>query len=67
METKIGPSYANLFVGYVENIIVPNCHRPKLYLYKRYIDDCVSTTLSTALKCPWEISVNSLAFLNIKL
>ena len=66
MGTKMGPSYANLFVGYID----------------RYIDDCVGATSSTreklnqfitavnsfhpALKYTWEISDTSLAFLDIK-
>ena len=83
MGTKMGPSYANLFVGYVENNFFSNYHGPKPHLYKRYIDDCVGATSSSreelnqfitsvnsfhpALKYTWEISENSLAFLDIKL
>ena len=32
METKMGPSYANLFVGYVENKFFSNYHGPKPWL-----------------------------------
>ena len=83
MGTKMGPSYANLFVGFIENKFFSNYHGPKSDLYKRYIDDCVSATSSSkeelnlfinavnsfhpALKYTWEISENSLAFLDIKL
>ena len=83
MGTKMGPSYANLFVGFTENKFFSNCHGPKPDLYKHYIDDCVGATSSSreelnqfinsvnsfhpALKYTWEISANSLAFLNIKL
>ena len=75
--TKMGPSYANLFVGFIENKFFSNYHGPKPDLYKRYIDDCVGATSSSkeelnlftnaALKYTWEISENSLAFLDIKL
>ena len=79
----MGPSYANLFVGFIENKFFSNYHGPKPDLYKRYIDDCVGATSSSkeelnlfinsvnsfhpALKYTWEISENSLAFLDIKL
>ena len=81
MGTKMGPSYANLFVGFIENKFFFNYHGPKPDLYKRYIDDCVGATSSSreelnlfinsvnsfhpALKYTWEISENSLAFLDI--
>ena len=83
MGTKMGPSYANLFVGFIENKFFSNYDGPKPDLYKRYIDDCVGTTSCSreelnqfinsvnsfhpALKYTWEISENSLAFLDIKL
>ena len=83
MGTKMGPSYANLFVGFIENEFFSNYHGPKPDLYKRFIDDCVGATSSSkdeldqfitavssfhpALKYTWEISENSLAFLDIKL
>ena len=83
MGTKMGPSYANLFVGFIENNFFSNYHGPKPDLYKRYIDDCVGATSSSkeelnlfinsvnffhpAIKYTWEISENSLAFLDIKL
>ena len=78
MGTKMGPSYANLFVGFIKNKFFSNYHGPK-----HYIDDCVGTTSSSreelnlfinsvysfhlALKYTWEISENSLAFLDFKL
>ena len=83
MGTKMGPSYANLFIGFIENKFFSNYHGPKPDLYKRYIDDCVGATSSSkeelnlfinsvnsfhpALKYTWEISENSLAFLDVKL
>ena len=81
--TKLGPGYANLFVGYIENEFFSNYDGPKPGLYKCFIDDCVGATLSSreelsqfitsvnsfhpALKYTWEISENSLVFLDIKL
>ena len=82
MGTKMGPSYANLFVGYIEQKVFNQYNGPKPELYRRYIDDCVGATSSTreelnqlitavnsfhpALKYSWEISNTSLAFLDIK-
>ena len=82
MGTKMGPSYANLFVGYVEHKIFNQYNGPKPELYRRYIDDCIGATSSSredlnqfitavnsfhpALKYTWEISDTSLAFLDIK-
>ena len=79
MGTKMGPSYANLLVGFIENKFFSNYHGQKPDLYKRYIDDCVGATSSSreelnlfinsvnffhpVLKYTWEISENSLAFL----
>ena len=79
----MGPSYANLFVGYVEHQFFNeyNGHKPELY--GRYIDDCIGAISSSieeldqfitsvnsfhpALKYTWEISETSLAFLDIKI
>jgi len=71
MGTKMGPSYANLFVGYIENQFFNQYNGPKPELYRRYIDDCIGATSSIssfhpALKYTWEISDTSLAFLDIK-
>ena len=79
----MGPSYANLFVGYIEHKFFSQYNGPKPELYRRYIDDCVGATSSTreelnqfvtavnsfhpTLKYTWEISDTSLAFLDIKL
>ena len=43
MGTKMGPSYANLFVGFIEH----QYHGPKPELYGCYIDDCIGATSST--------------------
>ena len=82
MGTKMGPSYANLSVGYIEHQFFNQYNGPKPELYRRYIDDCIGATSSTredlnqfitavnsfhpALKYTWEISDTSLAFLDIK-
>ena len=74
MGTKMGPSYANLFVGFIEHQFFSQYHGPKPELYGRYIDDCIGATSSTkeeltqfitavnsfhpALKYTWEISFN---------
>ena len=78
----MGPSYANLFVGYVEHQFFNQYNGPKRELYGRYIDDCIGAISSSreeldqfitsvnsfhpALKYTWEISEASLAFLDIK-
>ena len=82
MGTKMGPSYANLFVGYVEHQFFNQYDGPKPDLYGRYIDDCIGAISSSReelnrfitsvnsfhppLKYTWEISETSLAFLDIK-
>ena len=76
----MGPSYANLFVGYIENQFFNQFNGTKLYSH--YIDDCVGATSSSreelhhfitsvnsfhpALKYTWEISETSIAFFDIK-
>ncbi|KAK2549798.1 hypothetical protein P5673_029619 [Acropora cervicornis] len=78
----MGPSYASLFVGYVEHQFFNQYDGPKPDFYGRYIDDCIGAISSsreelnrfitsvnsfhTALKYTWEISETSLAFLDIK-
>ncbi|XP_054757395.2 uncharacterized protein LOC129263512 [Lytechinus pictus] len=39
MGTKMGPSYACLFVGFVGEQMLQSYHGPKHVLFKRYIDD----------------------------
>ena len=81
MGTKMGATYANHFIGNIENNIFSNYHGPKPDLYKRYIDDCVGATLSSREELnlfitsvnyfhpdlKYTFSENSLAFLDIKL
>ena len=78
----MGPSYANLFVGYIENQFFNQFNGTKPELYGRYIDDCSGATSSSkeeldhfitsvnsfhpTLKYTWEISETSIAFLDIK-
>ena len=49
MGTKMGPSYANLFVGYIEHMhqFFNQYSGTKPELYHCYIDDCVGATTST--------------------
>ena len=83
MGTKMGPSYDNLFVGFIEHQFFIQYHGPNPELYGRYIDDCIGATSSSregltqfitavnsfhpALKYTWEISDTFLAFLDIKI
>ena len=83
MGTRMGPSYANLFAGFIEHQFFRQYHGPKPELYSCYIDDCIGATSSTkeeltqsitaidsfhpALKYTWEICDTSLAFLDIKI
>ena len=46
MGTKMGLSYANLFVGFVEHLFLSQYNDPKPELYGCYIDDCIGTTSS---------------------
>ena len=48
MGTKMGPSYAYFFVGFIEVHQFFNQYNGlKPDLYRHYIEDCVSTTSST--------------------
>ena len=83
MGTEMEPSYANLFVGFIEHPFFIQNNGPKPELYGRYINDCIGATSSTreeltqfitavnsfhpALKYTWGISDTSLAFLDIKI
>ena len=81
MGTKMGPSYANLFVGYIEHPIFQQYTGPKPEYFGRYIDDCIGATSCSridldsfisyvnsfhpALEFTWEISDKSVTFLDI--
>ena len=43
MGTKMGPSYANPFVGYIEHQLFNQYNSPKPELYRRYIDTALTT------------------------
>ena len=47
MGTKMGPSYANPFVGFIEHQFFSQYHGSKRELYGRYINDCIGATSST--------------------
>ena len=81
MGTKMGPSYANLFMGHLEHLIFSTYQGPKPELFRRFIDDCIgATTLSEkellafiqfannfhpAIQLTHEISSTSVVFLDI--
>ena len=44
MGSKLGPSYACLFLGYQEHLITQQYEGPFPHLIKRYIDDIVGAT-----------------------
>ena len=80
MGTKMGPSYANLFVGYVEQQIFKQYTGPIPDFFGRYINDCLGTASFTrvdlerfinyvngfhhAFKFTWEISETCVSFLD---
>jgi len=47
MGTKMVPSYANLFMCYIEHQLFNQYNGPKPVLYHHYIDNCISATSST--------------------
>ena len=83
MGTKMGPSYACLFMGHLEHTLLQQYKKPVPEIYKRYIDDGIgATSLSynqlldfinfvqnfhPAVKFTYEISEKSVTFLDMKL
>ena len=81
MGTKMGPNYANLFVGFVEKQIFEQYTDPNPDYLGRYIDDCLGTAscfrvelerfinfvndFHPALQFTWKISETSVSFLDI--
>jgi hypothetical protein len=81
MGTKMGPSYANLFVGFIEEQIFLNYPGLKPDFFGRYIDDCIGAascskqeldsfisyvnSFHPALDFTWDISQSSVTFLDI--
>ena len=60
MGTKMGPSYANLFVGFIEQQFIDKFDGTKPELYRRYIDDCFGATSCSRQELDYFIaSVNS--------
>ena len=52
METKIGPSYAILFVGFIEQQFFDKFDGNNPELYHRYIDDCFGATSCREFQSP---------------
>eukprot|EP00061_Rhincodon_typus_P003784 g20949.t1 len=48
MGTHMGPSYACLFVRYVEQSLFHCCSGTILHLFLHYIDDCISAASSSS-------------------
>ena len=83
MGTKMGPSYACLFMGYLEHQICQQYRKPLPEFYRRFIDDGLGASslpkqqlldfisfiqdFHPAIKYTFEISSNSVTFLDIKL
>lgn len=75
--SKMGPNYANLFVGFIEHQFFSQYNDPKPELYGRFINDCTGATsciieeltqvltavnfFHLALKYTWEISDDSMS------
>ena len=63
MGTKMGPSYANLFFGFIEQKLFDKFDGTKPELYRRYIDDCFGATSCIRQELDYFItSVNSVNF-----
>ncbi|XP_072435478.1 uncharacterized protein [Chiloscyllium punctatum] len=83
MGTRMGPSYACFFVGYVEQTTFRNYTGTTPYLFFRYIHDCIGATSCSRkeveqflnftntfhpdLKFTWTISDTSLLFLDLSI
>ena len=83
MGTRMGPSYACLFVGRLEEQIFQQYTGPLPLLYRRFIDDCFGiatcakdellsfihfvSTFHPAIKFTSEISTDSLPFLDLQI
>eukprot|EP00061_Rhincodon_typus_P003596 g20477.t1 len=81
MGTRMGPSIACLFVGYVDQSLFRNYTGTIPHLFLRYIDDCIgaascsheeleqfinfTNTFQPNLKFTWTISDTSLSFLDV--
>eukprot|EP00061_Rhincodon_typus_P003395 g19981.t1 len=81
MGTRMGSSYACLFIGYVEQSLFRSYTGPIPHLFLCYIDDCIGAALCSHeeleqfinfmntfhpnLKFTWTISDTSLSFLDL--
>ena len=83
MGTKMGPSYACLFMGHLEEEALRSYNKPTPELFKRYIDDGLGATSLThseltdfisyidnfhpAIKFTYDISDTSITFLDLQI
>eukprot|EP00745_Piridium_sociabile_P026209 TRINITY_DN4169_c0_g1_i13.p2 TRINITY_DN4169_c0_g1~~TRINITY_DN4169_c0_g1_i13.p2 ORF type:complete len:127 (+),score=21.01 TRINITY_DN4169_c0_g1_i13:1655-2035(+) len=83
MGTKMGPSFACLFVGYIEEKAISQYSGPIPSFYRRFIDDCLGATTGPkdalinfinhmsnfhpALKYTSDVSSSSVAFLDLQI
>eukprot|EP00061_Rhincodon_typus_P004395 g22465.t1 len=83
MVTCMGPNFACLFVGFVEQSLFNNYTSTIPHLFLHYIDDCINAascsreelqqfinftnTFHFALKFTWTISDTSLPFLDLSI
>ena len=56
MGTKMGPNYANLFVGFVEKQIFEQYTGPMPDYFGRYIDDCLGTASCSRVDLEWFVN-----------
>ena len=63
MGTKMRPSYADLFVGFIEHRCFGQYNGPKPELYGRYIDDCIGViSFPPAAKYIWEFQLKATVY-----
>ena len=65
MGSRLGPNYACLFMGHMEEQIFDQCTGTKRRMYKRYIDDIAGATSGRSLKFTWVILDLQLPFLDL--
>ena len=83
MGTKMGPSVACMFIGYLEELFFADNEHSTPMLYKRYIDDIVGaascpekelqcfvghvTNFNSSIRYTYAISNNTVTFLDLQL